>query len=149
MALACSTLRQHTRIHSPIARSTLRDEEPIIQLQYWLNSYSKYNIPPKALPLLVCTKNTVLGDVSQDKYSIWLRVVLYLSLNTPPCAVFSIHTSGSALINISSAPSNSTACHFTTPDNIAKYYVTMAVSSIVFQVITSSSRREVKCIYTQ
>ena len=82
MALACSTLCRLTRIPSSIARSTLRDE-PIAQLQYWLNSYSKYNIPPKALPLLVCTKNTALGDVSGDKYSTWLRLVLYLSLDTP------------------------------------------------------------------
>ena len=80
----------------------LRDEEPIAQLQYWLNSYSKYNIPPKALPLLVCTKNTALGDVSRDKYSTQLRFVLYLSLDTPPHAVFSIQTRGSALSNIKS-----------------------------------------------
>ena len=40
IALACSTLRRLTSIHSPIARSTLRDEEPIAHLQYWLNSYS-------------------------------------------------------------------------------------------------------------
>ena len=78
----------------------LRDEEPIAQLQYWLNSYSKYNIPPKALPLLICTKNAVLGDVSRDKCSTRLRLVLYLSLDTPPCAVFSIQTRGSALSNI-------------------------------------------------
>ena len=36
------------------------------------------------------------------------------------------------VIFISSAPSNSTACHFVTPDIIAKYHVTMAVSSIVW-----------------
>ena len=99
IALACSTLRRLTRIHS-LARSTLRDEEPIAQLQYWLNCYSKYNIPPKALPLLVCTKNTALGDVSRDKYSTRLRLALYLSLNTPSRAVFSIQTRGSALSNI-------------------------------------------------
>ena len=57
-------------------------------------------IPPKALPLLVCTKNTVLGDVSRDKYSTWLRLVLYLSFDRPPRAVFSIQTRGSALSNI-------------------------------------------------
>ena len=62
MALACSTLRRLMHIHSAM----LRDEEPIAQLQYWLNSYSKYNIPPKALPLLVYTKNTALaGHVSR------------------------------------------------------------------------------------
>ena len=33
---------------------------------------------------------------------------------------------------ISSASSKSTACHFTTPDIIANYCVTMAISSIVF-----------------
>ena len=45
-------------------------------------------------------RNTALGDVSRDKYSTWLRLVLYLSLNTPPRAVFSIQTRGSALSNI-------------------------------------------------
>ena len=35
---------------------------------------------------------------------------------------------------ISSTPSNSTACHFVTPDIIAEYCVTMAVSSIVFKL---------------
>ena len=67
---------------------------------YWLNSYSKYNIPPKALPLLVCTKNTALGDVSRDLYSTRLCLVLYLFLDTPSHAVFSIQTRGSALSNI-------------------------------------------------
>ena len=70
----------------------LRDEEPIVQPQYFLNSYSKYNIPPKALPLLVCTKNTALGDVSRNKYSTRLRLMLYLSLDKLPRAVFSIQT---------------------------------------------------------
>ena len=102
MALACSTLCRLKRIHSPVARSMLRDEDLIAQLQYWLNSYSKYNIPPKALPLLVCTKNTALGYVSRDKYSTRLCLVLYLSLDTPPRAVFSIQTRGSALSNICS-----------------------------------------------
>ena len=45
-------------------------------------------------------RNTALGDVSRDKYSTRLRLVLYLSLNTPPRAVFSIQTRGSALSNI-------------------------------------------------
>ena len=35
--------------------------------------------------------------MSQDKYSTWLRLVLYLSVDMPPCAIFSIHT---ALSNI-------------------------------------------------
>ena len=68
----------------------LQDEETIAQLRYWLNSNSKYDIPPKALPVLVCMKHTALGDVSRDKYSIRLHLVLYLSLNKPPCAVFSV-----------------------------------------------------------
>ena len=97
MALGRSTLCRLMHIHSPIARSTLRDEEPIAQLRYWLNSYSKYNIPPKALPLLMCMKITVLGDVSQDKYSTRLCFVLYLSFDTPPHAVFSVQTCNSAL----------------------------------------------------
>ena len=60
----------------------------------------KYNIPPKALPLLVCTKNTAFGDVSRDKYSTRLHLVLHLSLNTPPRGVLSILTRGSALSNM-------------------------------------------------
>ena len=87
-------------IHSPIACPTLRDEEPIAQLWYWLNSYSKFNIPPKALPLLMCAKHTALRDMFRDKYSTRLHLVLYLSLDTLPHAVFSIQTRGSALSNI-------------------------------------------------
>ena len=52
------------------------------------------------MPLLVCTKNTALGDLSRDKYSTRLLLMLYLSLDTPPRAVFSIQTRGSALSNI-------------------------------------------------
>ena len=61
----------------------LRDKEPIAQLQYWLNSNSKYNIPPKVLTVLGCTKNIALGDMSRDKYSTQLLLVLYLSLDMP------------------------------------------------------------------
>ena len=42
-------------------------------------------------------KNAALGDVSQNKYSSWLCLVLYLSLNTPPRAVFSVHACSVAL----------------------------------------------------
>ena len=35
--------------------------------------------------------------VSRDKYSTWLRLVLYLSLDMPPRAVFPVQTRGSAL----------------------------------------------------
>ena len=38
--------------------------------------------------------------VSRGKYSTWLRLVLYLPLDTPPRAVFSIHTRGSTLTHI-------------------------------------------------
>ena len=38
------------------------------------------------------------------------------------------------VIFISSARSSSTACHFTTPDIIAKYCVTMAVSLIILEL---------------
>ena len=55
---------------------------------------------PKALPLFVCMKNTALEDLSQDKDSTRLRLVLYLSLDTPPRSVFSVQTHGSALSNI-------------------------------------------------
>ena len=57
-------------------------------------------MPPGALPLLVRTKNTALGDVSRDKYSTRLRLVLYLSLDGSPRAAFSIQARGSALSNI-------------------------------------------------
>ena len=50
--------------------------------------------------MLVCTENTALRGVSQDKYSTRLRLVLYLSLDTPPRAVFSVQTRGGALSNI-------------------------------------------------
>ena len=38
--------------------------------------------------------------VSRGKYSTRLRLVLYLPLDTPPRAVFSVHTRGSALTHI-------------------------------------------------
>ena len=63
-------------------------------------SITSNNIPHKALPVLVCAKNTVLGDVSRDKYSTRLCLVLYVSVDTPPRAVFSVQTHGSALSNI-------------------------------------------------
>ena len=97
---ACSTLRRLTRI--ALARSTLRDEEePIAQLQYWLNSYSKYNIPPKALPLLVCTKNTALartcleintalGFASRCIYLSIRPLVLYFHTNSRQCFKYNI-----------------------------------------------------------
>ena len=49
--------------------------------------------------MLVCTENTALGGMSRDKYSTRLRLVLYLSLDTPPRAVFSVQTRGGALSN--------------------------------------------------
>ena len=78
---------------------TLQDKESIAQLQYWLNSNSKYNtlLKVKALSVLMCMKNAALGDVSQNQYSSWLCLMLYLSLNTPPHAVFSVHVCSSAL----------------------------------------------------
>ena len=86
-----------SRISIALACSMVRDDEPIAQLRYWLKvQYTTY----KALPVLMCTKNTALRDVSQDKYSTRLRLVLYLSLNTPPHVVFSIQTCGSALSNM-------------------------------------------------
>ena len=44
-------------------------------------------------------KNAALGDVSQDKYSTQLCLMLYLSLDMPPCPVFSINNCSSALSN--------------------------------------------------
>ena len=38
--------------------------------------------------------------VSRGKYSTQLRLVLYLPLDTPPRAVFPVHTRGSALTHI-------------------------------------------------
>ena len=37
---------------------------------------------------------------SRGKYSTWLCLVLYLPLDTPPRAVFPVHTRGSALTHI-------------------------------------------------
>ena len=78
---------------------TLQDKESIAHLQYWLNSNSKYNtlLKVKAPPVFTCMKNAALGNVSQNQYSTWLYLVLYLSLNTPPRAVFSVHACSSAL----------------------------------------------------
>ena len=42
-------------------------------------------------------ENAALGDVSQNQYSSWLCLVMYLSVNTPPHAVFSVHACSSAL----------------------------------------------------
>ena len=53
--------------------------------------------------------------------------------NTPVC-YYSNTNIEIVVIFISSAPLNNTACHFTTLDIIAKYHVTMAVSSIVFEL---------------
>ena len=53
--------------------------------------------------LLKCAKSTrhvrkiQHSGVSRGKYSTWLRLVLYLPLDTHPCAVFPVHTRGSAL----------------------------------------------------
>ena len=46
------------------------------------------------------------------------------------------------VIFISSAPSNSTTYHFATPDIIAKYHVTMAVSLIIFEKQRAIARRK-------
>ena len=43
-------------------------------------------------PRRVCIENIALGDVSRDKYSTRRSRVLYLSLDTPPRAIFSIQT---------------------------------------------------------
>ena len=44
---------------------------------------------------------------------------------------------------ISSASSNSTVCHFVTPDIIVNYSVTMAISLIVFRVVMSNCKEKV------
>ena len=90
-ALDHSTLCPLMHIHS-LSLLALRAEESITQLRYRLNSNSKYNTSLKVLPVLLCTKNTALVYVSQDKYSIWLHLVLYLSVDMPPRAVFSVQT---------------------------------------------------------
>jgi len=47
----------------------------------------------KAPPLLVCTKNTALGWVSQGKYSTWFHLVLHWSLDTSPLCCLQTHSS--------------------------------------------------------
>ena len=59
---------------------SLFDNQRYAELRYWFNSNSKYNILLKAPPVLV---RSALGDVSQDKDSTWLHLMLYLSLDTP------------------------------------------------------------------
>ena len=39
----------------------------------------------------------LLTPQSRGKYSTWLRLVLYLPLDTPPRAIFSVHTRSGAL----------------------------------------------------
>ena len=50
---------------------------------------SKYNISLEAPPVLVYTKNTAFGKIKFNTALNWLQPMLYLSLNTPPCNVFS------------------------------------------------------------
>ena len=66
------------------------------------------------------------------------------SISTPVRYYSNINNIEMVVIFISNAPSNSTACHFATPDIIAKYRVTMAVSLIVFQVIMNSCKERGK-----
>ena len=85
------------------AHLTLRNKMKNPLLNYDIGSVvtqSSYNIPLKALHACarVYKKYSTWG-VSQDKYSTLFHLVLYLSLNMPPCAVFSVHTCGSALSN--------------------------------------------------
>ena len=68
-------------------------QSAITQLQYQLNSNSKYTIPLKAPPELMymeihCTE---LRDMLRDKYRTKQSQVLYLSLNTSLHAIFSIN----------------------------------------------------------
>ena len=75
-------------------------KESIAQLGHLLNGNTKYNnkIPLKASLVLLCTKNTALYDMSRDKYStqLCLVVYMYLSLNMFPHTVFSVYTHGGA-----------------------------------------------------
>jgi len=52
---------------------------------------SSYNISLKALPMLLCMKNTALGCVSRESYSTRLRLVLYESLDMPLVLYFHTH----------------------------------------------------------
>ena len=71
-------------------------EESILQL----NSNSKYNIPLKAPPefMYVYEKYSTCSK-SQDKYSTWVHLVLYLSLDTPFMLYFPYSTRSGALSN--------------------------------------------------
>ena len=53
------------------------------------------------------------------------------SISTPVWYYSNTNNIGVVVIFISIAPLNNAACYFTTPDIIAKYRVTMVVSSIV------------------
>ena len=55
------------RISIALACYMLQDKEPITQPRYWLNNYSKYNIPPKALATFahMYEKYSTWGSVSR------------------------------------------------------------------------------------
>ena len=62
-----------------------------------MHSYIYIYVLVKALPH-VCMENTAQGGVSRDKYSMRREVECCICLETPPTAVFFIHTSlGGAL----------------------------------------------------
>ena len=69
------------------------------------------------------------------------------SISTPVRYYSNTNNIEMVVIFISNTPLNSTAFHFAILDIIAKYHVTMAVSSIVFRVITSRCTERGK-IYT-
>ena len=70
-----------TLLHAITCLTCMSFKESITQLCYLLNSNSQYNIPLKAPPVFMHMENKVLGDMSKDKYSNQLHLMLYLSFN--------------------------------------------------------------------
>ena len=70
-------------------------------------------------------------------------VVCCISLiNTPVPYYLNTNNIDTVVTFISSAPSNSIACHFATPGITANYCITMVISSMVFKLY-QASREEI------
>ena len=77
-----------TLLHAITCLTCMSFKESITQLCYLFNSNSQYNIPLKAPPVFMRMENKALGDMSKDKYSNQLYLMLYLSFNMPARCIF-------------------------------------------------------------
>ena len=100
MALARSTLCWLTHFHGPSSFNVTRWRTHH-STQYDIGSIATQNtIYYLKHCLCLCVRKNSTQGVFRDKYSTWLCLVLYLSVNMPPCAVFSLQIHASALNNM-------------------------------------------------